>query len=306
MITTLEIIAPLFIIIFASALYQRWRIFDDAWINILNAYALQIGLPILLFSSLSQSELSWTDDWLIVILNSIFMLTGYLLVHLLSNWFQWNDSLKKTLFITLTFGNVAYLGFPLLTEVYGEDVRSEISLIVAVYFFWIFSIGLTYLEQHQGNTDITASEIAKALLFNPLLLGVTSGLLLNTAGATTPDMLQQSIDLVSASVTPIVLIVIGLFIGSTAIGNLRDWLPALVFSVVTLLILPGIIYLTQQLFYANHDAFRLTIMQAAMPLAITPFALADKYGLQREFIARSIVLSTVLSILTLPLWIEIL
>jgi hypothetical protein len=43
-----------------------------------------------------------------------------------------------------------------------------------------------------------------------------------------------------------------------------------------------------------------------MPLAITPFALADKFDLDKKFIARAIVLSTILSIITIPLWISIL
>ena len=48
-----------------------------------------------------------------------------------------------------------------------------------------------------------------------------------------------------------------------------------------------------------------SIVQAAMPVAITPFALAGPLELDREFIARSIVLSTVLSAVTLPLWISL-
>ncbi len=42
-----------------------------------------------------------------------------------------------------------------------------------------------------------------------------------------------------------------------------------------------------------------------MPLAITPFALSDKYFLNKVFISRAIVLSTILSIITLPFWIAI-
>jgi predicted permease len=43
-----------------------------------------------------------------------------------------------------------------------------------------------------------------------------------------------------------------------------------------------------------------------MPLAITPFALARQYDLDQEFIARSIVMSTVLSLISLPFWISLL
>jgi predicted permease len=115
-------------------------------------------------------------------------------------------------------------------------------------------------------------------------------------------VITKAINMLAASVTPIVLTVIGLFIGRSKFKKLNDWIPAFFFSVSTLLILPTIFYFGVQ--WAGYDPsyFSASIIEAAMPLAITPFALADIYKLNKGFIARSIVLSTIFSILTIPFW----
>jgi predicted permease len=99
------------------------------------------------------------------------------------------------------------------------------------------------------------------------------------------------------------LIVIGLFIGKSKFGKIQDWIPVLLFSICILILIPALFYLT--LLISNIDPIQFTssIIQAAMPLAITPFALADKYTLDKDFIAKSIVLSTILSVFSLPFWI---
>lgn len=48
--------------------------------------------------------------------------------------------------------------------------------------------------------------------------------------------------------------------------------------------------------------FATSILMVATPLAITPFALAEEYGFEKTFLARSIVVSTVVSIVTISLW----
>ena len=75
---------------------------------------------------------------------------------------------------------------------------------------------------------------------------------------------------------------------------------------MTLMILPGLFYFGVKLFGFAPSEFSASIIEAAMPLAITPFALADIYKLNKGFIARSIVLSTILAIITIPFWTSIL
>ena len=303
MIQIFTIIAPLFLIIFASALLQRFKKIGDEWSTVLNEFALKIGLPVLIFSALAKIKFSFNGEASLIVANSLFLLFGFILVFLIGKTLHLRKQMFLTLFICFVFGNVAYLGLPVLTEVFGTQILPTASLIVAVYLFWLFTIGVGFLDYSLDKKEV-AKKMLKNFTKNPLLLSVILGLLVGGFDIAIPSVVLKSMDMVSASVTPTVLVVIGLFIGSSKIGKVSEWIPVFFFSLFTLVLFPAGFYFGAKLFGFLPSQFSSSIIEAAMPLAITPFALADKYHLHKTFIARSIVLSTILSVISLPFWIS--
>lgn len=306
MTQVLTVIAPLFLIIFASALLQKFKIIGDNWSTVLNEFALKIGFPVLIFSALSKAPFSFSTESGLIISNSLFIVTSLILAFLLGKILRLEKQMFLTLFICFIFGNVAYLGIPILTQISGDKIIPTATLIVAIYLFWIFTAGIGYLDYSiSKNKRDLAKNIIKNLITNPLLISVILGILIGSFQITLPAILLKSLDMITASVTPTVLIVIGLFIGKSKFGKLSDWFPIMLFSILKLAILPAIFYFGVKFLGASLPQFSSSIIQSAMPLAITPFALADKYNLNKDFIARSIVLSTIISVVSLPFWISI-
>jgi len=302
----ITVIAPLFLIIFASAILQYFKLIGDDWSQVLNDYALKIGFPVLIFSSLSKASFSFSEQAPLLISNSIFIIISFILAYIVGKIFRFNKQMLKTTFICLAFGNVAYLGIPVLTQIKGAAILPIASLIVAIYLFWLFTIGIGFIDfENQGSKKELFKNILTNLVKNPLLIAVVLGLLMASFGIKLPGIVTTSLDMVTASVTPTVLIVIGLFIGKSKLGKITEWIPVLLFSMVKIAILPAGFYFGLKFLGYSTPDYSPSLIQAAMPLAITPFALADKYKLDKEFIARVIVLSTILAVVTLPLWISI-
>lgn len=307
MIQVLTIIAPLFLIIFASALLQKFKNTGDEWSKVLNEFALKIGLPVLIFSALAKTSFSLKAEAPLIIANSVFLLLSFVLAVIIGKILRLRKQMFLTLFICFVFGNVAYLGIPVLTQVAGEQILPTVSLIIAIYLFWLFTIGIGYLDYSVSkNKKDIAKNILKNFATNPLLLAVIFGILIGSFKIPIPSVILKSLDMISASVTPTVLVVIGLFIGTSKIGKLSEWLPVIFFSFFTLIAFPAGFYFGVKFLGLAPSQFSSSIIEAAMPLAITPFALADKYTLKKDFIARSIVLSTILSVVSLPFWISVL
>lgn len=302
MLEIFVIILPLFLIIVLGAILERLGIANERWSIVLNSFALKIGFPALIFSALTKSDLNLLKQLDLVVANSVFILLSFLLAFLIGEMLKFSAKNMRTLFITLAFGNVAYLGIPTLEQVMGEGILPVASLIVAVYLFWMFTLGIGLMDYWQHHKKGIIKRIILKLIKNPLLIAVVAGLLVAGLHIPIPNVLGKSITMLAGSVTPVVLIVIGLFIGRSKYHDLQEWLPPFYFSIVTLIVLPALFFYGVQLFGYQTNHFSASIIEAAMPLAITPFALAEAYKLNRGFIARSIVLSTVLSIITIPLW----
>jgi predicted permease len=302
----LLVIAPLFLIIFASSAFERAFRVGERWSGVLNDFALHVGFPALVISALSRTSIRFSEHAALVVGNSIFLLAVFALALIVGKALRLKEKALRTFFLCLGFGNVAYLGIPILLEVAGDAVLPAASLIIAVYLFWIFTVGIGFLEftKHRGNRG-AFRRTATALGKNPLLLSVAVGLLVAATGIRPPAMVTTALDMVAASVTPVVLILIGLFLGHARAGQPADWFPVLAFSLATIIVLPAGFYGGVLVCGFQPADFSISIIQAAMPLAITPFALAREYDLDQEFIARSIVMSTVMSAISLPFWISL-
>lgn len=299
-------IAPLFLIIFATAALQRWKHIGAHWSEVLNEFALKIGLPVLIFSALARSQFSLLDHAGVIIVNSLFCLLLFFITLGACRLGRCTQESVRTIIACLMFGNIAYLGIPILSQLYGSFIVSTVSVIIAVWFFWFFTLVTGFVTVSRRAHDEGAfTKTCRALATNPLLVAVVAGLFFAGFSLPIPSVVIQALDMVSASVTPTVLIVIGLFIGKSPLGRVQDWIPAGALSLLTLVALPAGMIGGLMMFGISPEAFSSSIIEVAMPLAITPFALADEYGLNKALVSRSIVLSTILSVFTLPFWISV-
>lgn len=296
-------IAPLFILILIGFLLAKIRLSDANWTRVLNAYSLNIGFPCLIFYGLTQKNISILDYKNVILANSIFLILCFFICFGLATFI--NGPLKRTLPICLTFSNIAFLGIPILKQIYGEQSVAETGIISSCYLFWVFTIGIGHLEYHKlGKIDL--KEISLNLLKNPLLIAVLLGTIVNLSEWKIPTLLFLPIDMIAKSVTPLVSISLGTFMYSISFRKEKNNLLIFIFTISSLLIIPCILWLCLLFLNLDIKTYKLSILEAAMPVALTPFALAEKYNLDQEFIAKIIVVSTILSIFSISFWASIL
>lgn len=302
MLNILIIIAPLFLIILLGAVLRKLKIADENWQKILNDYAFKIGFPTLIFFALYKTEFSMEIHSHLLLINFLFLVPIILLFYFAGKFLQIETKTLKTLIICAVFGNIAYLGLPIIENVFGVDSVSTASLIISIYLFVIFTISITAMEL-LDQKKLNIAKILISLIKNPLLIATILGLSFSILNLGLPKIIINSLQIISNSVTPIVLLVIGLFLGQAKLGKLKSWIPVFLFSIFTLFIIPSIFFFGMKLFGEIPRNFPESLILAAMPLAITPFAFADEYNLDSDFIAKTIALSTILSVITIPFWI---
>jgi hypothetical protein len=228
-----------------------------------------------------------------------------LLAYPVAYIFRLPKQVRSALFLVLSYGNVAYLGIPVLQNSYGEAAVPLAGVISSVYIFWMLTLGITLIELH-SDQRMTAKEFVKYQLGNPLMLSVFIGLVLVLFKIQLPVVINETIQLFAGSVTAVVLFSLGIFLGLHRAGNLRDWATALAWSVAILLVLPFAFYLVVKNLGLSELQLKSTVLEAAMPLGLTPYALATQYKLETSLIARIVVVSTLLSLISIPVWIVIL
>lgn len=293
-------IGPLFLVIFVGMIVSRNKSVDNQWLEILNNYALWIGFPALILVALSRLQWDFQLYSNLIVWNSARIVFSMLMVFPVSALLKLRNSTRRTLFLAVSYGNVAYLGIPVLRSAFGDQILPEATMISAVYVFWLFTLGI-FLVEYFGDHKIHLRDLLVRLITNPLLIAVFIGLFIALNHLVLPKIIMSGLDIFANSVTAVVLFSLGLFMGKQPVGKLLDWLPVLAFSVVILLILPFLFFLILKLF-TDIEISKTWILESAMPMGLTAYALCLKYKLNTEFASRAVVISTLLALLSLPFW----
>jgi predicted permease len=299
-LSALQSIGPLFLVIFVGIVVSRNKSVDEKWLEVLNNYALWIGFPALILVALSRLQWDFKLYGNLIGWNSARIIVSMLLVFPVSLLLHLKNSTRRTLFLAVSYGNVAYLGIPVLKSAFGEQVLPEATMISAVYIFWLFTLGI-FLVEYFGDHKVHLRELFIRLITNPLLIAVFIGLFIAVNHIQLPKIILSGLDIFANSVTAVVLFSLGLFMGKQPVGKLKEWIPVLAFSLIILFVLP-LLFLIILKPFIDLQMSKTWILEAAMPMGLTAYALCLKYNLNTKFASRIVVASTLLALLSLPFW----
>lgn len=301
MLVILSALLPLLLVGMLGSLFKATRIADDGWVTILNRYAMYAAFPAVIIHSLLGADKSKVLDMPVLLLNGGLLLVVFGTIWLVTRLIRTPVGLANTYIIGVFFGNIGYLGYPYISAMIPGS-EGMISMHISIYNILLFTLGIAHLEHSKGHGRCKRM-ILRKIAGNPLLISVAVGLVLLGTGLRLPGFILQAIELLYRSATPVVLFALGVFL-----IRKYDWrghLPhVLGLSALRLLVVPGL-FLVVMLAAAPGPNFRISVLEAGMPLALTPFALAEQYPLEREIIAPAIFISTLLSPLTLALFYEL-
>jgi len=195
-----------------------------------------------------------------------------------------------------TFSNCGFMGLPLAQALFGAEGVMFASIFVVVFHLSQWTYGYTLLSG--GGISL------KRLLVNPGVIGLVIGLPLFFFSVTLPDTVSQIIGSVADINTPLAMIVIGCHLaGADLLKALSDKRVYTVCA-VRLLLAPALSLLLTWLLsipYLGAVACSVLCIELAAPCAATSVLIGTLCGHDAELPSRCVAISTLLSIVTLPL-----
>ena len=300
MVEVFGFVAPVGVVIAAGVVLRLSGAANEGWVDVLNRYGLYIGFPALIFLNLTEIDIQQVAARAPVFAFNAGMLLAILgVAFVIVRAVGLDTEMGNTLIISSFFGNIAYLGYPVVTSAIPGS-EAEVSIIIPIYTLVLFSVGVFILESSREDRHGLHRILAR-IVTNPLIVAIALGFLFLGLGIPVPGVLYEALSMIRNSASAVVLISLGIFLAHR-IPLRRVWRPALVIVTLRLAVVPLLAYLgTGALGLADVRA--VTVVEAAMPLAVTPFALSSMYPMNREVLVTSIFVSTVLAGLTLPLFI---
>jgi len=263
-------------------------------------YLIYLVLPALALLHIPPLQLSWNlglapaAAWLTFLLSwCIFGFFG--------KKYQWSSSLTGCLILVCGLANTSFLGFPIVALLYGSEALATAFLIDQGGSFLIVStLGVWVGSKYgQGNPSARGTFV-KMLKFPPFIFLVL-GLLMSLLQLSLPTLLLPGLHLISSSMAPIALGVIGLSITFD-----KQWIQSRYLWLglgYRLLLAPAFIWGLYAFFMPTSSlVFKITVLESGMAPMITGSLLAMEFGLQPKLAALLAGLGIPLSGLSLLIW----
>nr|WP_303714620.1 AEC family transporter [Methanoculleus marisnigri] len=195
----------------------------------------------------------------------------------------------------IVFGNVGFMGFPVALTLFGEDSLFYVAIFNLFFNVLVFSVGIAMLTEGRGKG------FDPRLLANPGIATSVVGLALFLGSVEIPSPFIDSIDLLGGVTTPLAMIIVGAMLATfparEMVGNWRIWVA----SAVLLLAVPvAYCYLFAPVF-ADPYINGIMITMAAMPAMANTVIFAEQYGADSRLASQIVFVSTIGSLVTIPL-----
>ena len=206
-----------------------------------------------------------------------------------------SEDRRKCLQYGTICSNAGFLGNPIAEGIYGAEglVLASVYLIPQRTFMW--SLGLTYFTECPDKKTL-----AKKVLTHPCILAVFFGFILLITQVQLPGVVNQTIKTLANANTATCMILIGSILAGVPFKSLAGK-DTLYYSFVRLILMPLLIWGGCRLAGIDSLVTNISVVLAGMPAASVTAILAEKYDSDAEFATRCVVLSTLLSVVTVPL-----
>ena len=156
------------------------------------------------------------------------------------------------------------------------------------------------VDENGKKQPVFIKETIKSLILHPCIIAVFLGLLIMDFNIPLPEYINRSITFMSQCTIPISMIVIGCILSGRKVSQLFDK-ATFYFTFIRLLAFPLLIFALLKLLKVDPLITGVSTLLTGMPAGTTTAILADKYGCDAAFASTVIFISTMFSIITIPI-----
>jgi len=168
----------------------------------------------------------------------------------------------------------------------------------------LFTVGILVAQHFGKSGNYSEAGFAKKLLQVPPLWAAILGCSLNLLNVPLDSNLEIILNLLGDTVIPLMLVALGLSLQWRSISA-QQIRPLLVVSVIQLLLTPLLVWQLAKVVGLEGDLLSAVVLEAGMPSMVLGLVLCDQYKLDATIYALAVTVTTLLSVLSLPLWFSI-
>ena len=289
------------LLIFALAGYAlaKGKLADPAHGKILSVLVLYVFAPCFFMNAFighcTIEYLSTRWPMILVCLGILIVLNplGYLLGRLLSRD-QYERFLFAYCFITTNYG---YFGYPLVQNSFGSDVLLDMMIFAMPISIWVQAVAFPVLT--------SKDHLSPKSFLNPSILSIAAGIILGITGVKVPDFVTGLLSSAGSCIGPCSMLLMGIALSEYKLTEVLKNPRVYIATVIRLIVIPAVIIFISS-FFLPKQWLLIEAMVFAMPCGMNTVVYPKLIGRDAHLGAGLTIVSSVSTLITLPLWVYIL
>ncbi len=296
-----EQVAILFILICIGAIAGHIGLIKKEAISSLNNFVLYVVCTMVIVKSFCRD---FNTEMLKGLLVAVALAVGTHILNIIIAHLIIHDKDKKkesVLRFASVFSNCGFMAIPLQSALLGDEGVFYGAVYIAIFNIMCWTYGLILMSGDRKNLSV------KKIFINPGVVGVTVGLIIFIASINLPDIVFMPISYIAALNTPLPMFIIGFMLWeilSQGFNSVRELLksPKLYVALsIRLILVPLLVLGLMILLKVDRIILLSMLICASAPVAATTSMFAEKFGGDRKLSVAAVSISTIFSLITMPL-----
>lgn len=293
-------IGVIFFVLMVGFVVTKLGIIDDHTSKRMSSLVVKVTAPMFIIANMAkESSLSNKDIVSLLLISlSIYLVLFFVAMILPKLLRVRREDVGIYRFMTV-FGNVGYMGLPVAYVIFGDEGVVYTAIFILPFYLLIYTFGIMFVKPHDEDNRIDFKQ-----LINPGVVAVTIGLVLFWTGWKLPTFVRDSFEMVGGLTTPLSMIVIGVSLASVKISAMLTNVRIYVFTAIKLLALPMLLMVILKALGLDGLLLGIPVLITGMPVAANAVILSKEYGGNDLLASEGIFVTTILSLITIPLMIS--
>ena len=296
-VRTMSLQLQLLTVMIVGFLIKKKKIINSNQQKGLSELLINVVLPANIIKSF-LSDIKITSELFYNCIMMILICTGIQLFSILVFPFFFKKFDEKKSHV-MTYGmivsNSSFIGIPVVEYLFGP---------LAVVYTSVFQIPIRISMWTAGLSLFTKSmkfsDTFNKVIRHPCIIAVGIGVLMMALRIKLPEILGGALSILSGATTCLSMLIIGMILAEIKNNDFFDF-STLFYSFIRLIGFPVLIKVVLDLFQVNDLLLKISVLMSAMPCGSTCAILAQKYEYDDIFAAKIIFVSSLASVITVPI-----
>lgn len=260
--------------------------------------AINVFFFAMIISSVANKDIPMTGGELVfgIAMMFVYILISIVIAYLTPKVLRIKDGDIGMYQVLVGFMNTAFIGFPVIQALYGDESVFYASTSGIPFNLAIYSIGVIMLCKNRDE----GMKLSFKSIMTPPLIATFISILIFAFKIHVPGIIVDTCDLMAGAAIPLSMFVVGSSLGDVPIKDAFTDKRMYVLSFIRLIISPLIVWLILKPFISNPVMLGTIVILAATPMPVIATILGIQYGRDGVESSKGIFLSTVLSMVTMP------